>query len=151
MTEPSAAQLAAGKVKALRWPKPASPGSQWTSHGAGLGALGPRARPRLGQALDGRKRAGLPSGPFAKAGAVHRTIWTPASAPASLLDKLFRGFDAVVAPLAPGEVPVGLGSTGSPAFCMLWPLTGSPAVSLPLGCQLVGTLGDDPRLLRTAN
>ena len=54
---------------------------------------------------------------------------------------------------------MGLAATGSPAFCTLWSLTGSPAVSLPilqgpnglpLGCQLVGGLGDDARLLRTA-
>jgi Asp-tRNA(Asn)/Glu-tRNA(Gln) amidotransferase A subunit family amidase len=76
------------------------------------------------------------------------------------LDELFRGFDAVVTPSAPGEAPVGLEATGSPAFCTLWSLTGSPAVSLPimrgpnglpLGCQLVGAVGDDARLLRTAS
>ena len=54
---------------------------------------------------------------------------------------------------------MGLAATGSPAFCTRWSLTGAPAVSLPIlrgpnglpvGCQLVGALGDDARLLRTA-
>jgi Asp-tRNA(Asn)/Glu-tRNA(Gln) amidotransferase A subunit family amidase len=75
------------------------------------------------------------------------------------LEELFQHVDAVVTPAAPGEAPRGLESTGSPAFCTLWSLTGSPAVSLPimqgpnglpLGCQLVGGMGDDARLLRTA-
>jgi Asp-tRNA(Asn)/Glu-tRNA(Gln) amidotransferase A subunit family amidase len=56
--------------------------------------------------------------------------------------------------------PKSLASTGNPAFCSLWTLTGLPAVSLPilegesgmpLGVQLVGSAGDDARLLRTAN
>ena len=75
------------------------------------------------------------------------------------LDALFHEFDAIVTPAAPGEAPVGLGATGSPAFCTLWSLVGTPAVSLPilqgpaglpLGVQLVGAMGDDARLLRTA-
>jgi Asp-tRNA(Asn)/Glu-tRNA(Gln) amidotransferase A subunit family amidase len=75
------------------------------------------------------------------------------------LEELFHHYDAVVTPSAPGEAPLGQASTGSPAFCTLWSLTGSPAVSLPimqgpnglpLGCQLVGAMGDDARLLRTA-
>jgi Asp-tRNA(Asn)/Glu-tRNA(Gln) amidotransferase A subunit family amidase len=52
-----------------------------------------------------------------------------------------------------------LNSTGDPAFCTLWTLTGLPALSLPLlagenglplGVQLVGPPGRDGRLLRTA-
>ena len=75
------------------------------------------------------------------------------------LDALFHEFDAIVTPAAPGEAPVGLDATGSPAFCTLWSLVGTPAVSLPilqgpaglpLGVQLVGAMGDDARLLRTA-
>lgn len=76
------------------------------------------------------------------------------------LEPLFAEFDAIATPAAPGEAPLGLAATGSPAFCTLWSLTGAPAVSLPIlqgpnglpvGCQLVSALGDDARLLRTAH
>jgi Asp-tRNA(Asn)/Glu-tRNA(Gln) amidotransferase A subunit family amidase len=75
------------------------------------------------------------------------------------LDKVFEWFDAIITPAATGEAPVGLESTGSPVFCTLWTLCGMPAITLPLmqgshgmpmGVQLVGTKGDDARLLRTA-
>ena len=75
------------------------------------------------------------------------------------LDEVFAHFDAVVTPAAPGPAPEGLDATGDPAFCSLWTLCGTPAVSLPLltasnglpmGVQLVGRRGDDARLLRTA-
>jgi len=76
-----------------------------------------------------------------------------------LFDKLFAEHDAIITPAAPGEAPVGLDSTGSPAFCTIWTYFGMPAVNLPLlqgeqgmplGVQLVGARGDDARLLRTA-
>jgi len=74
-------------------------------------------------------------------------------------DKVFEWYDAIITPAATGEAPVGLESTGSPVFCTLWTLCGMPAITLPLmqgshgmpmGVQLVGTKGDDARLLRTA-
>ncbi|MEO0761825.1 MAG: amidase [Pseudomonadota bacterium] len=74
------------------------------------------------------------------------------------LAEAFEEVDALVTPAAPGEAP-GRESTGSPAFCSLWSLTGLPAITLPLlagpgglpvGVQLVGPHGDDARLLRTA-
>jgi Asp-tRNA(Asn)/Glu-tRNA(Gln) amidotransferase A subunit family amidase len=76
------------------------------------------------------------------------------------LDEVFDRYDAILTPAAPGEAPVGLASTGSPAFCTIWTLLGTPAISLPLlqgangmpiGAQLVGLRGNDGRLLRTAN
>jgi Asp-tRNA(Asn)/Glu-tRNA(Gln) amidotransferase A subunit family amidase len=76
------------------------------------------------------------------------------------LDEVFARFDAILTPAANGEAPVGLESTGDPAFCTLWSFCGTPAVSLPLlvgengmpiGVQLVGPRGNDARLLRTAN
>jgi Asp-tRNA(Asn)/Glu-tRNA(Gln) amidotransferase A subunit family amidase len=76
------------------------------------------------------------------------------------LTDIFDAYDATVTPAAPGVAPKGLGSTGDPTFCTLWTLTGLPALSLPLfagadglpiGAQLVGTLGRDGRLLRTAS
>jgi len=75
------------------------------------------------------------------------------------LSDIFDAYDAIVTPAAPGVAPKGLGSTGDPAFCTLWTLSGLPAVSLPLfagegglplGAQLVGPRGRDGRLLRTA-
>jgi Asp-tRNA(Asn)/Glu-tRNA(Gln) amidotransferase A subunit family amidase len=62
------------------------------------------------------------------------------------LESLLDEYDAIVTPAAPGEAPLGLEATGSPAFCSLWTLAGLPALSLPilqgpaglpLGCQLV--------------
>jgi Asp-tRNA(Asn)/Glu-tRNA(Gln) amidotransferase A subunit family amidase len=75
------------------------------------------------------------------------------------LAALFQRYDAILTPAAPGEAPPGLDSTGSPVFCTIWTLCGSPAITLPLltgaegmpiGVQLVGQKGDDARLLRTA-
>ena len=72
---------------------------------------------------------------------------------------MFDRYDAILTPAAPGEAPSGLGATGNPVFNGLWTLCGVPALSLPLlegpnglplGVQLVGRLGEDARLLRTA-
>ena len=80
--------------------------------------------------------------------------WRRTGAPRGVL----HDYDAILTPAAPGEAPLGLQATGSPAFCTLWTLPGLPALTLPLlqgpdglpmGCQLVGP-GDDARLLRTA-
>ncbi len=77
----------------------------------------------------------------------------------AVLDEVFEHFDAIITPAAPGEAPADLTSTGDPAFCSMWTLTGVPAITLPLlsgangmpmGVQLVGRAGDDARLLRTA-
>ena len=76
------------------------------------------------------------------------------------LDEIFERYDAIITPAAPGQAPVGLGSTGDPSFNSLWTLCGTPAVTLPLlqgaegmpmGLQLVGPRNGDARLLRTAN
>jgi Asp-tRNA(Asn)/Glu-tRNA(Gln) amidotransferase A subunit family amidase len=75
------------------------------------------------------------------------------------LDELFNEYDAILTPAAPGPAPTGLESTGNPVFCTAWTYLGLPAISLPLlqsgdglpiGVQLVGRYGLDPRLLRTA-
>ena len=76
-----------------------------------------------------------------------------------ILDEVFERYDAILTPATTGEAPVGLESTGSPIFCTIWTLCGTPAISLPilqgasgmpLGAQLVAAKGDDARLLRTA-
>jgi Asp-tRNA(Asn)/Glu-tRNA(Gln) amidotransferase A subunit family amidase len=75
------------------------------------------------------------------------------------LDEVFDRYDAILTPATLGPAPAGLDSTGDPLFCTLWTFCGMPAVSLPLltagnglpvGVQLVGRVGDDARLLRTA-
>ena len=75
------------------------------------------------------------------------------------LDAIFAQYDAIVTPSAPGEAPKDLETTGSPAFCTIWTLCGTPALNLPslvgpkglpLGGQLVSQKYDDARLFRTA-
>ena len=76
------------------------------------------------------------------------------------LDEFFDAYDAILTPSAAGEAPVGLGSTGNPAFCTIWTLCGVPALNLPvlqgpngmpIGTQLISYKGDDARLFRTAH
>lgn len=75
------------------------------------------------------------------------------------LNEIFDEYDAILTPSAPGEAPVGLDTTGNPAFCTIWTLCGTPALSMPLlqgsnnmpiGVQIVGARGDDGRLFRNA-
>jgi Asp-tRNA(Asn)/Glu-tRNA(Gln) amidotransferase A subunit family amidase len=78
---------------------------------------------------------------------------------ASFTELFEQRYDALLTPAAAGTAPAGLESTGDPAFCTLWTLTGMPTISLPimrgandlpLGVQLVGPRDGDARLLRTA-
>ena len=75
------------------------------------------------------------------------------------LEEVFERYDAILTPATAGEAPKGIETTGNPVFCTLWTYCGVPAITmplmvgpegLPLGVQLVGRLGDDARLLRTA-
>ncbi|MBL6958781.1 MAG: amidase [Rhodospirillales bacterium] len=77
----------------------------------------------------------------------------------AMLDMICEEYDAIVTPSAIGEAPKGLESTGSPTFCTIWTLCGTPALNLPvmqgenglpIGAQLVSQKGDDARLFRTA-
>ena len=70
-----------------------------------------------------------------------------------------EGIDLWVCPSAPDVAPRGIDATGSPAMNMPWTHAGLPAVSvpagrgmlgLPLGLQLVGSYGEDERLLAWA-
>jgi len=106
--------------------------------------------PRLAQMLD----AGMTIG----ADEYDRALARAAEARTGL-DAFFGGCDAVLVPAAPGEAPVGLGNTGDPVFNRMWTLLGVPCVTLPArwaenglptGVQLVGRLGNDPRLLACA-
>jgi Asp-tRNA(Asn)/Glu-tRNA(Gln) amidotransferase A subunit family amidase len=61
-------------------------------------------------------------------------------------------YDVLVTPAAPGEAPVGLGSTGEPVFNSLWSGLHVPCVTvpvdtgpngMPLGLQIVARAGED--------
>jgi amidase len=76
-----------------------------------------------------------------------------------LLDSVFRSYDVLLAPSAPGEAPRGLDATGNPLFNRMWTLLHVPAVTLPgcvgahglpVGVQVIGPLGQDDRLLAIA-
>jgi Asp-tRNA(Asn)/Glu-tRNA(Gln) amidotransferase A subunit family amidase len=71
------------------------------------------------------------------------------------LPAIFARYDALLTPAALGEAPLGLASTGDPAFARSWTLLGTPAASLPLargpaglpvGVQVVGAPGADAAL-----
>jgi Asp-tRNA(Asn)/Glu-tRNA(Gln) amidotransferase A subunit family amidase len=75
------------------------------------------------------------------------------------LGDVFGDADAIVAPSAPGEAPMGLAATGDPVFCRVWTLLGVPAINipcsqgpngLPVGVQVIGRIGDDARALAVA-
>jgi Asp-tRNA(Asn)/Glu-tRNA(Gln) amidotransferase A subunit family amidase len=75
------------------------------------------------------------------------------------LDVFLGSFDAVITPPALGEAPADLTQTGDPAFCTIWSLCGTPAVTipaglgpagLPLGLQVVGPRFGDDRVLAVA-
>lgn len=75
------------------------------------------------------------------------------------LPALFTGIDALLTPSAPDEAPVGLASTGDPAFNRNWTLLGTPCVSIPglkgargghIGVQVIGPRGDDAKTLAAA-
>ncbi len=75
------------------------------------------------------------------------------------LRKLFRDYDVLITPSAPGEAPKGLNATGDPIFNRMWTLLKVPCIhlpvsfgasGLPLGIQLVGAFNQDDRLISIA-
>jgi Asp-tRNA(Asn)/Glu-tRNA(Gln) amidotransferase A subunit family amidase len=70
-----------------------------------------------------------------------------------------EGLDVLVTPSAPGQAPLGLGSTGDPAFNLIWTSLHVPCVTvpagtgpdgLPLGIQVVARVGEDRQVLAWA-
>jgi amidase len=103
--------------------------------------------PRLAQLLD----QGMAVGPDEYDAAIAET-----AAARTRLEAFFGPCDAMLVPAAPGEAPPGLGYTGDPVFNRMWTLLGVPCLTipavwgdsgLPAGVQLVGRVGDDPRLM----
>jgi Asp-tRNA(Asn)/Glu-tRNA(Gln) amidotransferase A subunit family amidase len=75
------------------------------------------------------------------------------------LPGIFARVDVLLTPSAIGEAPLGLASTGDPAFNRIWTLLGTPCVSLPaargpaglpVGVQLVAAPGADGALIGDA-
>ena len=70
-----------------------------------------------------------------------------------------ENFDFAIAPATCGEAPVGLQSTGSPKFCLLWTAIGVPVVNVPMftgpngmpvGVQVIGRYGSDAETISAA-
>jgi amidase len=89
----------------------------------------------------------------------YRTAKALAARSRAKLAELFRDFDLLLAPSAPGEAPEGLARTGDPLFNRMWTLLHVPCVTLPagtgpqglpLGVQLVGRFGEDAALVADA-
>lgn len=106
--------------------------------------------PRLSRVLLDLVEAGERIGPAREA-----EIRDLAARGRAALPGIFARVDALLTPAAVGEAPVGLGSTGDPAFDRIWTLLGTPAASLPLGrgpaglpvgVQVVGAPGADAAL-----
>lgn len=75
------------------------------------------------------------------------------------LDDIFRDYDVILTPSAPGEPPVGLNATGSAAFSSIWTVCHNPSMTLPLfngpnqlpiGVQLVTRRDTDRYLFEAA-
>lgn len=73
------------------------------------------------------------------------------------LSEFLNRYDGLLTPPARGAAPATLENTGDPAFCTIWTLCGSPALTvpsglgahgMPLGLQLVGGYLQDARLLQ---
>ena len=74
----------------------------------------------------------------------------------ALFAERFKDYDFVLTPAAPGEAPAGIKRTGNSIFNRIWTLLGVPCVTvpaytgrkgLPIGVQIVGPYGADPRTL----
>jgi len=109
--------------------------------------------------LSERLRALIERGRDIRAVDYQRAVASGAQLQESFEDLFIQRYDAILTPSAPGAAPRGLASTGDPAFCSLWTLSGLPSINLPimrsanglpLGVQLVGRRHFDGRLLRTA-
>jgi Asp-tRNA(Asn)/Glu-tRNA(Gln) amidotransferase A subunit family amidase len=66
------------------------------------------------------------------------------------VSEVFGDCDVLIAPAATGEAPKGLGSTGNTAMNVVWTLLHVPCVSVPVGLQVIGRIGDDARTLACA-
>lgn len=93
-------------------------------------------------------------------GEAYRRALAVGEACRAALPEAFGDCDVLLAPSACGEAPRGLESTGNPVMNQTWTFLYTPAVTipvakgpngLPLGVQLIGRAGDDPRTLSAAH
>jgi Asp-tRNA(Asn)/Glu-tRNA(Gln) amidotransferase A subunit family amidase len=118
-----------------------------------MGELQARERARLTPAVN----AALDEGRLIGAGA-YEAARSARQRAMAFFTRWLEGFDAVLAPSAPGPAPRGLATTGDPGCCTLWSLVGFPAISLPVGfayrmpvgLQLAAPQGRDDSLLAVA-
>jgi amidase len=77
-----------------------------------------------------------------------------------MLADVFRNYDVLLVPSAPGEAPLGLESTGDSTFNRIWTALHVPTITvpvfkgangLPMGAQIVAPFGEDRKLLLCAN
>jgi Asp-tRNA(Asn)/Glu-tRNA(Gln) amidotransferase A subunit family amidase len=75
------------------------------------------------------------------------------------MTSLLEGGDVLMLPVAPSTAPIGLESTGDPAFCAPASTSGLPSIALPSGLgegrlplavQLIGRAFEEPALLEAA-
>ena len=73
------------------------------------------------------------------------------------LKKVFKEFDAIITPSAPGQAPRDLMNTGNAIFNGYWTMMGVPAINLPLlrgkdnlpiGIQIITSWKEDSKLLK---
>ena len=118
-----------------------------------LGNLQTRERARMSPAVN----AALDEGRTISA-TVYEAALAQRERAIAFFTQWLEGFDAILAPSAPGPAPRGLDTTGDPACCTLWSLLGFPAISLPagfvermpIGLQLAAPQGRDDTLLAAA-
>ena len=76
------------------------------------------------------------------------------------LNAIFKNFDAIITPAAPGEAPRDLSTTGNAMFNGYWTMMGVPAISLPLlkgknslpiGVQVITSWNNDNLLLKISD
>ncbi|WP_339114969.1 amidase [Thioclava sp. GXIMD2076] len=88
-----------------------------------------------------------------------RRAYTEADTARAVFDEIMDGFDAVIAPSATGEPPLGQAHTGDAIMNSFWTLLHVPVVSvpglqspagLPLGISFIGQRYTDRRLLNIA-
>jgi len=78
----------------------------------------------------------------------------------SALDEIFTGYDVLVTPSVPDEAPEGLPNIGDSTFIRIWTAMHTPTLNLPVfrgeknlpvGMQVIGPAGGDPRTLACAD